>query len=523
MKNLFPVLIAFLSLISRSQTITTCGEPAFLSAAQVSTLNNVSYSIQPGGMLNNSGLFTVQPTASTTFTLFTSGTDINNTFVTVQTQSVVLVGILPSFTVNSSHSFTLGCSSKSTIPIGIISSSNPSPLSYTVFAPGQSIIAQGSLSTAQFVNINAPGVYTTAVINNQFGCSASTDFTVVNNTAAPIIDSISNPYPVLNCSVTSTVLKAFAKNAVFSWQIPGGNQAGPTVTAVANTSMPNSTLNAKYVVTVEDINNYCKSQSTITIMQNLFVPSAKVAPANVILTCHTPTVQISNQSMTGIPVNSPFPRNQPVVAWAWEPFGGFGTSIVAAIPGVYTLTVIDANNYCKSNTTFIVGEAKNYPIIDLSSPAIVCPPISGTLSPKINFNMAATYSWTAPVNAITSALNSPTLITNSTGIYTLEVTGSNGCASSATMMADCTVELYENTAENILVFPTVFDSHISLAGLEIGYPLHIMLCDLSGRIVFKQLVTSDSRIALPDLNRGIYIVIAESRSGVLIRRRIIKN
>jgi gliding motility-associated-like protein len=224
------------------------------------------------------------------------------------------------------------------------------------------------------------------------------------------------------------------------------------------TSAPGNSLVANYTLTITDNSSTCKSTSVIPVYQNLYVPNALVSPASASITCKTPTVILTNQSSTSIPPGSIFPRDKPVSGYLWEGPSPqqpeqLKTTYLAAVPGIYTLTVRDMNNGCLARTTMSVVDFRSYPNVSRpESPPVFpleCGAASRTIAPLMTGSTTGfTYSWTAAPGASVSGAESPVLRVNKEGMYRVRITNTvTGCAASAevfvvsdTLRAD--MELY---------------------------------------------------------------------------------
>ncbi len=339
------------------QTVNLCaGSTATLVATNNSNLSNPTYSLNPGALTSINGVFYVSPLSSTVYTLYTTGTNTNSTMVT--TTSTVLVNVSSvTYTVIPNPSFTLVCGTNSATVVQVQNvqtfPNGGGAVSYTFLPPGFSGTLQtGTLST-QFSNtITLPGVWNVVVRDNNTGCDFPTSFTIVSNITYPMPSSLTISQNPLNCNTPTAVMQVAPDPALqFTW-LPWSVQ-GTSVAVNANTATPSQTLLVTATLVITDINTQCVSEKVIPIYQNVFPPIAKFG--SVPSVC-TKSVQLTNQSMTGIPANSPYPTNSLVVAFLWEgpsPQVPLSLSSVynAYMTGQYTLTTVDMNNGCKSMTT----------------------------------------------------------------------------------------------------------------------------------------------------------------------------
>lgn len=358
----------------------------------------------------------------------------------------------PTFNVTSPQNFTLGCTTKSVANIVIVNAATtPSPggpVSYTVIGPPTSTaIASGTLSGNNNYTVNVPGTWTVMVKDNTNNCISSSQVSILTNTLGPTLD-VTVPISVLTCDQPSVTLEAVSEtpNVNYTWNF---NKTPGTIVSysllVNNIpTAPTQTLVDNFTLTITDLNNTCKTTSTVPIFQNLYVPTASAsAQNNASITCNTPTLTLSNQSKTGIPPGSIFPANLPVIAYLWEgptpqePLQ-VNSTYVAGINGVYTITAKDLNNGCFSKGTYTVFDGRVYPQLVTRDTVIDCGAsnvklVVNVLNPSPNI----TYSWTAPT--ATSQLtgqNTQSLTISFPGTYTVLVTNPvNGCKSTTVATA----------------------------------------------------------------------------------------
>ncbi len=129
-------------------------------------------------------------------------------------------------------------------------------------------------------------------------------------------------------------------------------------------------------------------------------------------------------------------------SYSWTGPGGFSSTDqnpTVCAPGVYTLTVT-GDNGCTSTATAEVLQDTNVPGAQASGGTITCENQCVVLQGVGN----GTYSWTGP-NGFTSNDQNPQVC--EPGIYTLTVTGANGCTSQASADVLLNMEMPDVTAE----------------------------------------------------------------------------
>jgi gliding motility-associated-like protein len=371
---------------------------------------------------------------------------------TMKTFTVASNELFPTFDIASSPpNFTLGCGSKSVTTINVSNAqAGGGQVTFTLLSPSSSsVLPPGPLGTINsFTFVNTPGTWTVVARAGGSSCDTRLSVSVLNNKEGPGLDSMSIPRTILNCAFPRATLKgiSYTPNIKYTWSFKGpGNQNGDTLTVYANYSARTTTLVDNYTLTIEDNSSTCKTTTIVPIRQNLYPPIARIG-STASLTCLTNTVEITNQSITGISPASGYPTNSIVIAAVWQgPTPQVPTysvsSYVASMPGVYTLTATDLNNGCSSQTTAIVGENRAVPV--LNNPVAPPPPVldcgsaSATASVIVTSNTAnLAYQWTAPAGYTYAAGSDvqPLFKVFQTGEYKVTVTDkTNGCSSEYNM------------------------------------------------------------------------------------------
>lgn len=495
-----------------------------------------------GTLIVSTPVATYNPAGAGTYTHVlidqTNGCESSSTFTVASSSGI------PTFDLTSSQNFTLGCASKS-IAIITISGANTFPpggtVSYTLIGPPTSSnVASGVLGNITSYSINAPGVWTAIVRDDISLCDSRVPISVIKDTLEPNFALIV-PTTTLNCINTHVLMQAASSesNLTYSWHSSSGFYApGDTLTASINTLFPNNTLLSNYTVNCINSNNQCESATQTSIYQNVFKPNAQIFSGSnpAVLTCHAPSVILTNQSSTGIPSGSTMYYNLPVVADLWKapqplPALNNTASCTASVSGLYTLYVTDMNNGCKSNTSVPVFDGKVYPVVNNPSGptpfcinfSVVTVPIYPIISGNIN---TYTYQWTGPPTAFISSVNSPTAYANALGIYSVVVTNTtSGCATLAqVIIANCITGISENTVlENtISVHPNPSSSVFNLSAEEANNE-QIRIYNALGSLVFeKRIETGNNVIDLSEEKSGIYFITVVNSDKVFFSRKLIK-
>jgi gliding motility-associated-like protein len=359
------------------------------------------------------------------------------------TFTVSSVAGFPTFSLTSPQQFTLGCGTRSVANISMSNAQTTpagGPLSYTMLGPPTSqALPPGILSGTSTYTVNVPGTWTFVTRDNSNFCDTRVVTSVIQNTIAPNL-GVNVPYNVLSCDLPVVTLEGVSStsNVAFVWLFAGvpGSLSGSTITIPARTLSPTSTVVANYTLSITDNNNTCESRTVVPLYQNISPPAALITGASEI-TCATPTVMLSNASSSSVP--PVFNPSKQVIGYLWEgpspqvPLQ-LSSSYIGFMPGTYTLTIKDLNNGCMSASTKTIADSRIYPVVNNPAPAaftLDCGMPAVKIYPAVaNPLPGYTYSWDVVSNATVSGNSTPTLTTNRSGLYIVNVLNpANGCGS----------------------------------------------------------------------------------------------
>lgn len=302
-------------------------------------------------------------------------------------------------------------------------------VSYAWAGPG---IVNGSNTSNP--DVNSIGSYTLTATDLYNGCTAS-DAVLVSNDVAPPLVAIATPAQ-LNCYVVQTNLSGAGSSTggqfVYTW-------TGPGIVSGANTLTPAVNQPGAYNLLITNTSNGCISSLATTVAQDIQAPVAQAGGAFE-LTCSVTQGALNTGNSTG--------GNG--INYAWSTTNGHivsGNNSPTPIvdePGLYALTVINAQTGCTSTASVSVTENTNYPSsLNLSRvlPAcggkpgeVVIEAVSGGVGPYLysidggdNFVTANAFGELAP------------------GTYTMVVQDINGCE-----------------YEQLLTFPVPVEPQVSL-------------------------------------------------------------
>ena len=372
----------------------------------------------PGTLLTNDGHYGGVTTSALSITTVVIGdagnyycivTDGNGS--TVQSTSATFtVNALPVATASNNGPVCVGSALSLTGgPAGMTTYSWTGPNAFTSLLQNPTISANATLAMA--------GVYTLTVTNTS-GCTNTATATVIVNVLP--VATASNNGPVCVGSALS-LTGGPAGMTTYSWTGPNGFTSllqNPTVGANATLAMA-----GVYTLTVTNASG-CISATTTTVTVN--------ALSIATVSNNGPVCAGSALNLTGGPAG--------MTTYSWTGPNGFtsllqspavSANTTLAMAGVYTLSVTNAPGCTNTASTTVVVNA--LPVATATNNGPVC--AGSALNLTGGPAGMTTYSWTGP-NGFTSLLQNPTVGVNATlamaGVYTLTITNTSGCISTAT-------------------------------------------------------------------------------------------
>ncbi len=280
---------------------------------------------------------------------------------------VVTANTLPSFSIQGQLEF---CSGESTLL--------EAPAGYAFYLWNDG-------STASSLIVDSPGGYSVQVTDSN-GCSGSETVSV---TELPLPDATINGLPEF-CTDGNTTLSGQPGMAVYAWS-NGSSQPSVSVSQAGS-----------YGLTVTD-NQGCTNSSTLTVSE---IPQLEP--------------EISGQLSFCAGSSTTLDAGAGYAVYSWAD-GSSGQSIEVTAPGVYSVTVQDANG-CEGQAS--VGVTQNpLPVFVISGDTEYCAGGGVTLTSTPGF---ADYQWSNNANGASVFLSSP-------GTYSLSVTDNNGCSAASSV------------------------------------------------------------------------------------------
>jgi hypothetical protein len=266
------------------------------------------------------------------------------------------------------------------------------------------------------------GLYTLLVTDIQNGCTATATVSVLVDTADPVADAGSG-FTLTCLQNTGTIDGSGSSTGQqygYRWTGTGINAGN------INLQLPMVSDSGWYNLVVTDLGNGCTATDSVYVSLDADFPFTEAGP-NRTITCAVDTVRLDGSlSLSGSGIS-----------YLWTgpgivPGEETGISPRVTVPGLYLLTVSNANNGC-SRTDFVnVLEDIAEPFADAGLDQVInCNTPSGvTISAaKSDLGLGYTLAWTGPgINVSNQGAVEPQI--NLPGLYILAITDqSNGCRS----------------------------------------------------------------------------------------------
>jgi SprB-like repeat protein len=284
--------------------------------------------------------------------------------------------------------------------------------------------AQEAIGSEASLTVTEPGSYGVTVTGTN-GCSDRAEIIVDQDIAPPVVTMTTDG--VLTCAVSEVTLAATVSGGrppyAYAWINSAGNELGDTASVTV------SEPGIYSVLVIGD--NGCFTETSIAVEQDIESPLVTATVDNV-LTC----------ALTSVNLHANVVGGRPPLTFKWtneaEQVVGTKVGIATSMAGLYTIEVTGANG-CSSSDRIIVAEDVESPTISLDvSESLTCSITEVLLTSRISGGRSPyTYEWTAGGSAIGQA---ETLSVSAPGVYTLTVTGANGCQSAANITVQQDIE-----------------------------------------------------------------------------------
>ena len=341
---------------------------------------------------------------------------LSNGCSTSATTTVIQNTIAP-VGVNAGLDQTLTCSNTTITINGSVSTPTNSIINWV----GSGIC--GSQNTATTIAC-ASGIYTLTATDPQNGCSSFDMVEVFQNIGAPSINVSTSG--ILDCINTSINIIATTSTSPVSY-----NWSGPGIIAGSTNSTAIVNLPGTYTITITNLNNSCSTNSFVTVIQDISIPSISVTSSSSVICSGVTTTIIA----TG--ANS----------YSWSPGGQTTNSIVVSPTNTTNYTVSGSGlNGCIGSANQIIN-INTLPNLSINGTTNICKG-SSTILTALG---AYTYTWNSGANT-TSISVSPTITTS----YSILGEDINGCINSFT------------TSVNIITAKDISGIITSTAGASTG-------------------------------------------------------
>ncbi|MEA3238607.1 MAG: hypothetical protein U9Q94_02360, partial [Candidatus Bipolaricaulota bacterium] len=272
--------------------------------------------------------------------------------------------------------------------------------------------------TSEDATVDQPGTYALSATGAN-GCSAIDTVTVTQDVAAPAIDII-DPQ-MLSCVVTSVTLDGAAHGGTppytYVWSDSNGSIVGTTEDI--DVSEP-----GKYTLTVTGA-NCCSASACVTVDEDLDPPLVDAGPDRE-LTCLVDAVTLSVYVSGG---------KQPYLfLWRDEQGAMLSTeeAIVVNAPGTYRVTVVGANGCCASDEV-MVSKNTTPPNVDAGPDKTITCANPDVLLDATIFGGQEPYTIKWLNDCGDTVATTEDITVTLPGVYTIVVTGANGCVASDTV------------------------------------------------------------------------------------------
>jgi hypothetical protein len=267
------------------------------------------------------------------------------------------------------------------------------------------------------LTVSTPGAYVLTVTGAN-GCSTEARVTVVEDIAVPSLSIQADDGWALTCAVPNVLLAATVAGGRAPYQHVWVNGAGQVVgdSSTLTVSAPDT-----YTLTVTGANG-CSTTEQVTVTEDFAAPSLSVSVDGV-LTCTVTEVHLSAAVWGG---REPY-------QYAWingaGQLVGEASTLAVSTPGTYVLTVTGANGCqavaCQTVEGDIappsVGVGPDRTLTCFEPDIFVDAMVCGGSAPYL-------YEWRDHCGVLVATTQDVTL--NLAGVYTLTVTGANGCSAS---------------------------------------------------------------------------------------------
>lgn len=273
---------------------------------------------------------------------------------------------------------------------------------------------------SESVEINVPGQYQVTLVSEN-GCEQVYDFVVEIDTLSPNVSIANDTIECISNTATLVAEGLSAEDEIQWFNSFDNSLLGESPVLVVENS-------GDYYAVVTNSQNGCESIQSASVLNDINFPI--ISATSDTLTCLATTVEIQTTS------------DDPDLTYVWSGPGGFNSSMDSPIiseAGAYELAVTNDLG-CETSIQIEVFQDTISPDILVSGGELDCINESLILAPTLIGDIEI-ISWTGPGNF--DAQTEQATVSNP-GIYTLVVTGTNGCTATEE------IEITDNT-----IFPLI--------------------------------------------------------------------
>jgi gliding motility-associated-like protein len=286
-------------------------------------------------------------------------------------------------------------------------------------------------ATTSSIEVSTPGEYSVTVTDADNGCSDTMMVEVMQDVTAP--EAIITGNAELNCNVTAILLDASGST--------GQGELSYAWSTGATTSTIEVSTPGEYSVMVTDADNGCTDTTLVEVMQDT-TEIVAVIEGILNLNCANGTSVLDAGNSTG----------QGELSFLWNT-GATTSSIEVNTPGVYTVTVTDADNGCSNTAQVTVTDTAVDLVVDITGATeLTCLVQQVELTANVEGNIdGVTYLWSTGATTASIMATAP-------GDYTVTVSvGNNGCEGSDTI----TITENVSTVEAAIVGDRTLDCNMT--------------------------------------------------------------
>jgi len=291
-----------------------------------------------------------------------------------------------------------------------------------------------TLGTTSNIVVDEEGVYDLLLTNTVNGCTTVESVEVFEDKEIPSADA--GPDDVITCIKDAIDLIATTSNTT-THEVEWLNEMGQVISTNFEYEVQTPGM---YDLIITNTVNGCTNTDEILITENRTLPEAVIESDGALITCDQTTVVIDgNNSMSSS-----------ILSFTWLDMDGNLISntneISTETPGTFNLIVTNLDNGCDDQSSIIIGEDTEKPILDIAPVDILtCTENSANLFAEItnsNSSTNFTYDWTTTNGNITSSSTIQTPTINQAGTYHVIVRNdANGCTDEGVVLVEADQEL----------------------------------------------------------------------------------